>query len=454
MAGMVFLTALACCVVFLFTITNQTREFESRLEQKTVALPAPAPPEEVVQKLQEVLAGSEPAQTRLNQAQQILMDNPQAINADQILQIAADSGWPVSSAPARVIMYSRLPASPDQSQPGDQFRGIDTSDQMFIRQTSLLDNPMYGSILIASLVSVLFAVGLGLLLSRTVIRPLHALEKASEKIADGNYTLELKPEGKDDLGRLAASFNKMSRALRQTEQKRRDLLADLSHELRTPLSGIQGYTEALRYGLVQDERRQNEIYDHILSEVKYLSGMVNVMREWTKAEQMLDCVRLENIEVEPIARNVLERFTPAAQKNQVTLQLELAKPQVQVYADAESLNHILNNLVDNALRYTPSGGRVEIRITPCLKENLIRFEVCDSGCGIPAEHLPFVFERFYRVDKSRDRATGGSGLGLAIVRDAVQALGGDIKLESEVGTGTQVIFYLPGSRLAANANIE
>jgi signal transduction histidine kinase len=301
--------------------------------------------------------------------------------------------------------------------------------------------PLYNSMVIGSSISVLVAVAFGFLLSLTVIRPLRKLEQASERIADGNYTLELKKEGNDDLGRLARSFNKMSRALRQTEQKRKDLVADVSHELRTPLSSIQGYTEALRDGLIKSQDRVNEIYDHILKEVKHLTGMVNSLRSWVSNEQALESLNLESIKVQPAVENIINRFEPAANQKQISLKVE-GLIEREVWADSEAFSHILSNLIDNSLRYTPTNGTITVKVFTN-KQKFVWFEVSDTGKGIPAEDLPFVFERFYRVDKSRNAATGGTGLGLAIVRDTVLALGGDLKISSLVGQGTTVSFSLP-----------
>jgi two-component system, OmpR family, sensor histidine kinase BaeS len=142
-------------------------------------------------------------------------------------------------------------------------------------------------------------------------------------------------------------------------------------------------------------------------------------------------------------QNISNRFATRAESQKIKLTYLLEKSTHKVYADPNVLNQILSNLVDNALRYTPAGGTVQIKVTGRAKSKQILFEVSDTGCGIAEEHLPHIFERFYRVDESRGRDTGGSGLGLAIVREAVQVLGGDLKMESTIGVGTQVYFRLP-----------
>ncbi len=434
MAGIVFLTAAACCGVFLVIVNNQTRDFENRLEKIVAQNPAPQPASEILDKARTILNNTElTADLQLQQLRASLRGP--SFDFDKVKDAAAESGWPVSGRRIEVGQ----PNNGSRPDPGTRIIGEINSN------SSVITGPMYSSILIASGISVLFAIGLGFLLSRTVIRPLRVLEGASEKIANGNYTLVLKPEGKDDLGRLASSFNKMSQALRQTERKRKDLVADLSHELRTPLSSIQGYTEVLRDGLVQDPTRRDDIYDHILNEVKHMGVMVNSMREWINNEQALDHLRLETFAVEPALRTILDRFEPLAVAKEVELRLEVENPIPEVRADADALTHVVSNLVDNALRYTPEGGLITLKVSNQPKLKQVMFEVIDTGSGIPAEHLPFVFERFYRVDKSRDRNTGGTGLGLAIARDAVLAQRGDITIESEEGKGTRVIFHLPSA---------
>jgi two-component system sensor histidine kinase BaeS len=291
-----------------------------------------------------------------------------------------------------------------------------------------------------------------LILARTIIKPLKALEKASERIADGNYSLVLANEGKDDLGRLAASFNKMARALRRTEQKRKDLLADVAHELRTPLASIQGYTEAMRDGLVTNAQRQQEMYTHILQEVRHVTRMVDSLRIWMNNEQALEHLNVETLPARVPARQVLDRFSQQAEQSEVKLELKVASgpEEPQITVDDDAIKHVLSNLVDNALRYTPPGGTISLTISAPerkkgQKQRVIWFEVKDTGSGIPAEHLPFVFERFYRVDKSRNRVTGGTGLGLAIVKDTVEVLGGEISITSEPQKGTSVRFWLPAA---------
>ncbi len=464
MASMVFLTALASVIIFNVIITNQTRDVESKVQKAYTEFQDyrrlnPPSPQPALDQIKQIIAN--PAlspETQYAQINDAIRRNSNQFSPQVIYGILRESGLPVSSP------YQRNPFERSDGGPG--FNGnpekiIKISGNVLSQSNDqILLSPVVQASLIGSGIAALCAILLGFFLSRTVIKPLRGLEKASERIADGNYTLEVGPEGKDDVGRLARSFNKMARALRLTEQKRKELVADVAHELRTPLSSIQGYTEVLRDGLVPSRERQDEIYDHILKEVGQLTKMVESMRVWMSNEQALDHLNVEEVPASLSAKMVLERFQPAADHKGVSLALEIvdAASTAEVKADSDALNHVLSNLVDNALRYTPTGGCVRLKIGPVSrlenssKQPVVWFEVSDDGSGIGAEHLPFVFERFYRVDKSRDRTTGGTGLGLAIVRDTIQALGGEVSIESQTGLGTQVRFWLPAVPLSKPSN--
>jgi signal transduction histidine kinase len=479
MASMVLITALACFVICVMVIDQRTRELESRLQSVQLTLPIPPDANITLDRIKKVINNSADPNEQLAQIRGMVRGN-EFVSFDILQQVLYESGFPVvrysrsgrppheaNQAPkpgyGDVIggspgVYYAVPATPVEGAgklwfydaaltsstiskplPANMVKLVSKASDDFI--TKAFTVPLYNSMIIGSSISVLVAVVFGFFLSLTVIRPLRKLEQASERIADGNYTLELKKEGDDDLGRLARSFNKMSRALRQTEQKRKDLVADVSHELRTPLSSIQGYTEALRDGLIKSQDRVNDIYDHILKEVKHLTGMVNALRSWVSTEQALERLSPESFKVKPAVDSIINRFEPAANSKKVTLNVEYHTER-DIWADVEAFSHVLSNLIDNALRYTPANGTITVKAhSP--KQKYVWFEVSDSGSGISEEHLPFVFERFYRVDKSRSSETGGTGLGLAIVRDSVLTMGGDVKINSKVNEGTTVGFSLP-----------
>lgn len=468
MAGIVILTTVASVVIFNIMITNQTKDLENKLNsafnQAQVARPrTEIPPQETVDRIKTIVNNTSlTPEAQLSQIRQTFR-NDAASYYGVFVNILRDSGLPVApdirmvtatDSSGNTIVAAVQPSGPGPNgpKPGGG-RTIDASDNA----ESRLLSPVVQSSLLGSLLAAICAVLLGWVLSRTIVKPLKALEKASERIADGNYSLVLEQKGNDDLGRLAASFNKMARALRNTEQKRKDLLADVAHELRTPLASIQGYTEVMRDGLVSSAQRQQEMYTHILQEVRHVTRMVDSLRIWMSNEQALENLNVETLPAKVPAKMVIDRFKPVAEQSEVNLILNVAdfpeEPQITV--DSDALKHVLSNLVDNALRYTPPGGKITLDISAPekvkgQKQRVIWFEVKDTGSGIPAEHLPFVFERFYRVDKSRDRKTGGTGLGLAIVKDTVQVLGGEVTITSEPQKGTSVRFWLPAAETASH----
>lgn len=462
MAGMVILTALASIVIFYIIITNQTRDLENGIQRAFVQFQDlrkqnQKPPEATIAQLKAILNDSTlTAEAQITQVGRTLGDSD-GISPPMFINILRDAGLPVSPQQRTVRLNGPPPGPTGTNVYERRTKGPGVSAVAIAEETeNRLFSPVIQSFALGSLVAALGAVLLGFFLSRTVIRPLRALEQASERIADGNYKLELGPEGKDDLGRLARSFNRMAHALSLTEQKRKELVADVAHELRTPLSSIQGYTEVLRDGLVASRDRQEQIYDHILKEVRQLSTMVESLRVWMSNEQALEHLSIEEIPARLPVELVLERFGQEAAHKEVSLELKVddSRSEPQIRADSDALAHVLSNLVDNALRYTPFGGSVRLNVAAPAQlsgstQRVVWFEVADNGSGIAPEHLPFVFERFYRVDKSRDRMTGGTGLGLAIVRDTVLALGGEVQIKSEVGSGTTIRFWLPAAQLPA-----
>jgi histidine kinase len=455
MAGMVLLTVFASGLLFYLVFTNRVDDFNHRLDNARQI---------VLQNTNQTIVSDTEIVSRLRTA----VNNPNA-NPKDIIDLAHQTlnvNHDVNDAIIRTALGdttnangtlkatdTTVPTTVPGPKPG---LGPGPGPVRYIGPNNWQDlgnvifSPVANSIWLGVCISALIAIALGAVLARGIVKPLRGLEKASEQVADGNYKLEIKQSRDSDLARLASSFNRMAKTLSQTEQKRKDLLTDISHEFRTPLSSIQGYTEVLRDGLVEDKERQNEIYDHILKEVKHLNTMVNSMRAWVNNEQMLENLNLTETGVANMVEEVVNRFQPTANQKNIKLELEIATPEPRVRTDTDAVMHALSNLVDNALRYTAEDGQVCVKIgytssqtKSNSKQKRVWFQVSDTGEGIAAEHLPFVFERFYRVDKSRSRHTGGTGLGLAIVRDTVQTLGGEVLINSEVGVGTDIAFWLP-----------
>ncbi|CAM3339792.1 ATP-binding protein [Hydrogenibacillus schlegelii] len=227
---------------------------------------------------------------------------------------------------------------------------------------------------------------------------------------------------------------------RQLDQLRQDFIANVSHELKTPLAMLQGYTEAILDGLFTSPEELRELVNIIYEEILRMGRLVNDLLDYTRIETGNFALDIEEIALEPLFDRLQRRYQPMFTERDVAFVVDNRAPG-RFWLDRDRMEQIFINLIDNALRYTPPGG--EIRITAERLASGLRLSVRDTGEGIPPEDLPFVFERFYKGDKSRTRGKGGTGLGLAIVKRLVEAHGGTIAVESAVGRGTTFVIDLP-----------
>jgi signal transduction histidine kinase len=296
------------------------------------------------------------------------------------------------------------------------------------------------ALLLALLAAGVVAILVSLLLSRGVVAPLRVLTTASQRIADGHYGERVQSTGPDELGQLAHSFNQMAEKLEQVESMRRQLIGDVSHELRTPLTAIKGSMEGLMDGVLP---ATPETYQQIHQEADRLARLVDDLQELSRVEAGAYPLDIRPVAVSTLIQTTVKRFAAQSQAKDIQLRQDLTADPPPVLADQDRITQVLTNLVGNALQYTPPGGQVTI-----LSErngNEVHISVVDTGIGIPAEHLPHLFTRFYRVDKSRSRqAGGGSGIGLTIARHLVEAHGGRIWAKSAgEGQGSTFTFALP-----------
>ncbi len=293
------------------------------------------------------------------------------------------------------------------------------------------------------------AAAVGFFLSAALTDRIATLNRAAEQIAQGRLQTRVAVEGRDELAQLTRSFNVMAEQLEMAQAKqreldtlRRDLVAWVSHDLRTPLTSIRAMLEALADGVVDDPETVQRYYRAAQEEIRSLSQLIDDLFEVSQIDAGGLKLDIAPNSIGDLISDTIERFAETARRQGIQLTGSLSASTDPVQLDAPRIGRVLANLTANALRYTPTGGQITItaqRITPG-----VEVTVADTGEGIRPEDVPFVFDRFYRGEKSRSRATGGSGLGLAIARGIVEAHGGHIHVESEVGHGARFVFVLPG----------
>jgi signal transduction histidine kinase len=293
----------------------------------------------------------------------------------------------------------------------------------------------------AALVSAITAGGLALLmgglLALTLTRSIRELKEATEDISSGNLGRQVSIKSNDELGDLAASFNRMSQDLLQATRSRRQMTADIAHDLRTPLSVIGGYTEALSEGKLPGN---DEVYRVLHQETQYLKRLIDDLRVLSLADAGELPLHIQDVEPQACLEQALHRHLLAAGEKDIAVRLEAGQDLPAVRADPERMNQVFDNLIGNALRHTPPGG--EILLSARRADGQVLFEVRDTGAGIAPDDLPNIFNRFYKGDKSRS-GEGASGLGLAIAKSIVIAHQGSITVESSPGQGARFMIYLP-----------
>ena len=294
------------------------------------------------------------------------------------------------------------------------------------------------SLALAVLIAAMVALLLTIFLSGTIIKPVRALTQAALQMEQGDLKQRVQIQNRDEIGMLAHAFNTMAISVDLSEQLRRNMVSDIAHELRTPLTNIRGYLEALQDQIVVPT---SEIIALLYEESLLLGRLVTDLQDLTLAEAgQLRLLRIP-IALEDIIAKATSGFLIQATKKRLTLSTDLPTLLPLVEADPARVGQILRNLLHNAILHTADGGAVTVSAR--VLEHGVEIQVSDTGEGIPPEHRPHLFTRFYRADRSRSRATGGTGLGLAIVDQLVRAHGGQINVESQVGLGTCFIFTLP-----------
>ncbi|OGO19044.1 MAG: hypothetical protein A2Z15_06935 [Chloroflexi bacterium RBG_16_50_11] len=291
------------------------------------------------------------------------------------------------------------------------------------------------------LVAIGIAILLTSLLSRRILSPVKALIGAARQYGKGNFSRRVDYKGEGELGELARSFNSMADDLERTQRLRRNMVADVAHELRTPLSNLKGYLEAIDDGVVKpDEATIRSLNEEAAS----LSRLVADLQELSLADAGELKITVQPEDINRLIKETATALQAKATARDLKLTTDLPAELPMVNIDAHRIKQVINNLLDNAIAHSGKGGT--INVIARAQGNLVSISVSDTGEGVPPEDLPMIFERFYRVDKSRARTTGGSGLGLTIARRLVEAHGGTIEVKSRLGQGSTFTFTIPISK--------
>ena len=302
----------------------------------------------------------------------------------------------------------------------------------------MFDTSVTAVFLVAGLVAAALAAIVGMVLARRLARPIERLAAGAARIADGDLDARVPVEGPAELRALAEAYNRMAVRLEEQESVRREFIVNASHELRTPLTNLQGYLEALRDGVIAPEP---EVFDSLREEVDRLTRLAASLDVLAGPEaSAAGGGEARVLDLGGSVRMAVDLVGPTLARRSIALEL-FAPDGIEVRARPDELTQVLANLLQNAVRYTPREGRVRV-IVDREEDDLARVRIANTGPGIPPEDLPRVWERFYRVEKSRDRARGGAGVGLAIVRQLVEAAGGRVGVMSD-GGWTEFTVVLP-----------
>lgn len=279
---------------------------------------------------------------------------------------------------------------------------------------------------------------IGIFLSRSLTAPLQALQDGAIAISEQSLSHRVEVSGTEEIVAVGQAFNQMATQLEQAETLRRNLLADLAHEIRNPLHVVRGNLQAILddvYPLSKEE------IGHLLEETHHLTRLVDDLHELAQAEARQLPLHQQKTNIPVLVKEVVGVMRPTAVSHHITLQTEILGFIPKLKIDTARMRQVLHNLLSNALRHTPDGGRVLVRIEQ--SQNIVHIQVEDNGNGIAPEHLPHVFDRFYRTDSARSREQGGAGLGLAIVKAITEAHGGTVSVQSQLGQGSQFSVSLP-----------
>jgi signal transduction histidine kinase len=302
---------------------------------------------------------------------------------------------------------------------------------------AMFDQYVSRVLLIGAAVGVVLGALMAWWLLRRILRPLDRMAVAARAIAAGNLAARVPDPPDPELRRLADSFNHMAATLERVEQLRRALVEDVAHELRTPLTSLRGYTEALADGVIEPTP---EMLRTVHEEIVRLSHLVEELDQLARGERGERAQARAEVDLSAVVQRAVNLASPELTSRRISVRVEDAQSLPRLMAEPDAIGQVVTNLMQNAARYTDDGGEVVVRLRA--EGDWVRCEIENTGAGIPRDELPYIWERLYRVDRSRARTTGGSGIGLAIVRQIVESHGGEVGATSRDGL-TQIWFRLP-----------
>lgn len=301
---------------------------------------------------------------------------------------------------------------------------------------------IFRQILISLLISVGFASILVFILSRYIVRPIKAVSLAAAELSRGNLDWRVRPRTEDEIGELAATFNKMAEELKLQDSLRNTFIANVSHELRTPLAAIQGFIQGMLDRAIEENDRDKYL-DIVLGETKRMNSLITDLLTLAKIESGQFPIELSEFDINELLRRCIIMFEQRIEEKKLKVNIQLCDEKLMVWADEDRISQVVTNLIDNAVKFSNKGG--ELKIWTNCAENKVYVHISDTGEGIPPDEQQYIFERFYKVDKSHSRNKPGTGIGLSIVKRIIMQHGERITLQSEEGKGTTFTFTLTRS---------
>ncbi len=358
-------------------------------------------------------------------------------DAQGMVLVSVDKHYPRGSTLPNGILNRGTPVTVDGATVGTiltvkNLPEFNPEETLFLKRTN-------EALVMAVLGSVAVALIIGLLLARTLTRPLKALTQAAQGITAGDLQQEVKLQSKDEIGQLAAAFNRMSQEVARVHLARKQMTADIAHDLRTPLTVIGGYVESMRDGVLSPTPQRFSI---IYTEIERMQDLVGDLRMLSQADAGELPLNPQQVPPSALLERAAELFQHQAAQLNVTLKVQAEPNLPEVRVDEARMMQVMDNLLSNAFRYTPAGG--QITLSARANAGKVQLLVADTGTGIEPGEVPLIFDRFHRADKSRHSDSGESGLGLAIVKALVEAQGGRVWAESAPGQGSVFTVELPG----------